>query len=73
MGVGGGNGDGEGDVVGDGDADAGEETHKDEGENSSDDFFDAGEGPLIGDRISLCAASESGQSGGGTEDDPSVP
>jgi hypothetical protein len=73
SGVGGRDGDEEGDVVGDGDAGAGKETRKDEEEDSSDDFFDAGEGPLIGDRISLCAASESGQSGGGTEDDPLGP
>jgi hypothetical protein len=45
---------------------------EDEKKDSSDDFFDAGEGVVI---LSLRAASESGQSGsgGGTEDDPSVP
>ena len=33
-------------------------------------FFDAGDGAVIGNRLSLRAVSESG---GGTEDDPSVP
>jgi hypothetical protein len=58
------------DVVADGDGDGA--TREDEEEDSSDDFFDAGEGAVIPDRLSLCAASESGQSGsgGGTEDDP---
>ena len=50
----------------------------DEEEDSSDDFFDAGGGAVLaGDRLSLRAASESGQSqsgsGGGTEDDPVGP
>ena len=54
----------------------GETRGEDEEEDSSDDFFDAGEGAVIGpDRLSLRAASESGQSGsgGGTEDDPVGP
>ena len=54
--------------VGDGDA----STREDEEEEDSDDFFDAGEG-AVGDRLSSRAASESGQSGGGTEDDPVGP
>ena len=49
----------------------------DEEEDSSDNFFDAGEGAVIGtDCLSLHTASESGQSqssGGGTEDDPVGP
>jgi cysteine protease ATG4 len=51
------------------------ETHEDEEEDSSEDSFDAGEGAVIPNRLSLCAASESGQSGsgGGTEDDPVGP
>ena len=52
------------------------ETREDKEENSSDGFFDAGEGALIGtDGLSVRAASESGQSGsgGGTEDDPIGP
>ena len=54
----------------------GETRGEDEEEDSSDDFFDADEGAVIGpDRLSLRAASESGQSGsgGGTEDDPVGP
>ena len=56
----------------------GETRDEDEEEDSSDHFFDAGEGAVIGpDRLSLRAASESGQSqsgsGGGTEDDPVGP
>ena len=53
-----------------GDRDA--STREDEEEEDSDDFFDAGES-AVGDRHSLRAASESGQSGGGTEDDPVDP
>ena len=46
----------------------------DEEEEGSDDFFDAGEGAVIGGRgVSSRAESESGQSGGGTEDDPVGP
>ena len=64
-------------VVADVDRDGDGETRgEDEEEDSSDDFFDAGEGAVIGpDRLSLRAASESGQngSGGGTEDDPVGP
>ena len=59
------------DVDRDGDGD-GETRGEGEEEGSSDDLFDAGEGAVIGpDRLSLRAASESGQSGsgGGTEDD----
>jgi hypothetical protein len=71
--VGAGDGDGyeEAEVVPDGNG----ETHEDEEEDSSDDFFDAGEGAVIPDRLSLRAASESGQSGSGsgTEDDPVGP
>ena len=53
----------------------GETRGEDEEEDSSDDYFDSGEGAVIGpDRLSLRAASESGQSGGdGTEDDPVGP
>ena len=72
----GGDGDGEADVVV---ADVlvadGETRGEDEEEYSSDDFFDAGERAAIDhDRISLRAASESGQSGGGgvPETTPSV-
>ena len=44
---------------------------EDEEEDSSYSFFDAGEGLVIGgDYLSSRAASESGQSSGGTEDDP---
>jgi hypothetical protein len=50
--------------VGGGDGD----THEDQEEEDSDDFFDAGEGAVVGDRFSR-AAAESEQSGGGTEDD----
>ena len=58
------------DVERDGDG----ETRGEDEEDSSDDFFDAGEGAVIGpDRLSLRAVSESGQSGGGTEDDPVGP
>ena len=70
---------GEGDRDVDRDGDCGETRGEvDEEEDSSDDFFDAGEGAVIGpDRLSLRAASESGQSqsgsGGGTEDDPVSP
>ena len=63
-------------LVADLDRDGDDETRgEDEEEDSSDDFFDADEGAVIGhDRLSLRAASESGQSGGGgTEDDPVVP
>ncbi|KAN0133871.1 hypothetical protein V8E53_008303 [Lactarius tabidus] len=42
-------------------------------EDEDEDFFDAGEGAVIRDRISSCTASESGKSGGGTEDDPVGP
>jgi hypothetical protein len=47
----------------------------DEEEVSDDDFFDASEGAVIPDHLSLRAASESGQSesGSGTEDDPDGP
>ena len=61
------------------DGDSGEPRGEvDEEEDSSDDFFDAGEGAVLaGDRLSLRAASESGQSqsgsGGGTENDPVGP
>ena len=55
-------------MVADGDGDG--ETCEDKEEDSSDDFFDAGESAVILDRLSLRAISESGQSGGGTEDDP---
>ena len=54
----------------------GETRGEDEEEDSSDDYFDSGEGAVIGpDRLSLRAASESGQSGsgGGTEDEPVGP
>ena len=54
----------------------GETRGEDKKEDSSDDYFDSGEGVVIGpDHLSLRAASESGQSGsgGGTEDDPVGP
>ena len=57
-------------------ADSDGERHCEDKEDSSDDFFDSGEGAVIGpDRLSLRAASESGQSGsdGGTEDYPVGP
>jgi hypothetical protein len=59
----------EGDVVADGDGDG--DLRREEEEDSSDNVFDAGEGAVISDRLSLRAASEIGQSGssGGTEDD----
>ncbi|KAH9020204.1 hypothetical protein EDB85DRAFT_532534 [Lactarius pseudohatsudake] len=53
--------------VGDEDGDT-----REDDEDSDGDFFDAGDA-IIGDRFSLRAASESGQSGGGTEDDPVGP
>ena len=62
------------DVDRDGDGDG--ETRGEDEEDSSDDFFDAGEGAVIGpDRLCLRAAPESGRSGsgGGTEDDPVGP
>ena len=75
-----GEGDGEAEadvVVADADRDGDAETRgEDEDEHSSDDFFDTGEGAVNGpDRLSLRAASESGQSdgGSGTEDDPVGP
>ena len=83
SGEGNGEGEGEGDVVVadvvvvDVDRDGDGETHgEDEEEDSSDDFFDPGECAVIaGNRLSLRAASESGQSssGGGTGDDPISP
>jgi hypothetical protein len=77
VGVGAGDGDGdeEAEVVPEVVPDGNGETHEDEEEDSSDDFFDAGEGAVIHDRLSLRPASESGQSGsgGGTEDDPVGP
>ena len=63
------------DVDRDSDGD-GETRGEDEEEDSSDDFFDAGEGAVIGpDRLSSRAASENGQSGsgGGTKDNPVGP
>jgi cysteine protease ATG4 len=50
-----------------------EETHEQEDEDSDGDFFDAGEGATIDDRVSSRAASKSGQSEGDTEDDPVGP
>ena len=82
SGEGNGEGESEGDVVVadvvvvDVDRDGDGETHGEDEEDSSDVFFDAGEGVVIsGDRLSLHAASESSQSGGGggTEDDPVNP
>ena len=57
--------------VGDGDVDW-TWTREEEEEEDFDDFFDAGEGAVVGDRSSR-AAQESSQSGGGTEDDPVGP
>jgi hypothetical protein len=71
--------DGEGevvvDVVADVDGNGNGNVREDEEEDSSDDFFDAGEGTVIHDRLSLGAVSESGQSGsgGGAEDNPFGP
>ena len=45
-------------VVAEGDGDG--ETREDEEEDSSDDFFDAGQGAVIGPDHLSCAASESG-------------
>jgi cysteine protease ATG4 len=51
-----------------------EEMHDQEDEEDSDgDFFDAGEGATVDDRVSSRAASKSGQSEGDTEDDPVMP
>ncbi|KAN0134634.1 hypothetical protein V8E53_007419 [Lactarius tabidus] len=51
------------------------EMRKDNEEDSSSNFFASGEGAIIPDCLSLCVASESGQSGrgSGTEDDPVSP
>lgn len=52
-------------------------TCENEEEDSSDNFFEAGESAVIGDCLSSSAAPksglESGKSGGGTEDDPIAP
>lgn len=56
-------------VVGEVDGDTREDEIE---EGSDDDFFDAGDA-ITGDRLSSRAESESGQSGGGTEDDPVGP
>src|SRR5260221_1221196 len=51
-----------------------DEVHEQGDEEDSDgDFFDAGEGATIDDRLSSRAASKSGQSEGDTEDDPVGP
>ena len=51
-----------------------DEVHEQGDEEDSDgDFFDAGEGATIDDRVSSRAASKSGQSEGDTEDDPVGP
>ena len=50
-----------------------DEVHVQEDEDSDGDFFDAGEGATIDDRVSSRAASKSGQSEGDTEDDPVGP
>lgn len=49
------------------------EGEQEEEEDSDGDFFDAGEGAAIDDRVSSRAASKSGQSEGDTEDDPVGP
>ena len=56
-------------VVADGDGDG--ETYENEEEDSSDDFFYAGEGAIIPGRLSLRATSESG--GSGTKHNPVDP
>ena len=63
-------------VVTDGDGDGDGETRHEDEEDSSDDFFDAGEGAVISpDCLPLHATSESGQNGscGSTKDDPVGP
>jgi hypothetical protein len=52
--------------------DGAEDTREDEAKDS-DDFFNAGDVAAISDWLPLRAASESGQSGGGTDDDPIGP
>jgi cysteine protease ATG4 len=60
--------------AGDEEAHEHEEIHEQEDEEDSDgDFFDAGEGASIVDRVSSRAASKSGQSEADTEDDPVGP
>jgi hypothetical protein len=70
--VGEGDGDEEAEVVaiGDGDGDAREEEEEEE-----DDFFDAGEGALIGDHLSLRAASRAAraEAAAAPKTTPSVP
>ena len=65
------------DVVADQDRDSDHSTHEDKKEDSLDNFFDASEGVIISDCLSLHATSESSQSGSGErtelEDDPVVP
>ena len=49
----------------------GSETRKNEEEDSSADFSDAGVSAVfVGDHLFLCAVSESGQRDGGTEHEP---
>jgi len=57
------------------DSGAGDDEVQEQGdeEDSDGDFFDAGEGATIDDRVSSRAASKSGQSEGDTEDDPVGP
>ena len=65
---------GEGDVVvTNGDSNGNGEMHGEDEEDSSDDFFDAGEGAIISpNRLPLDTTSKSSQNGscGGTKDDP---
>jgi cysteine protease ATG4 len=57
-------------VEGEGEEEEEEETKED---FNIEDFFDAGGGAAIDDRVSLRAAPKSGQSEGDTEDDPVGP
>jgi hypothetical protein len=58
-------------VVADGDGNGDGDTREDEEEDLNDSY--AGKGVVISGRRSIRAASESGQSGVGTEDDPVGP
>lgn len=54
--------------VGDGDT-----CEDDDDDDDTDNFLNEVDGSVIGNRLSLCATLESGQSGSGTEDDLSGP
>jgi cysteine protease ATG4 len=57
---------------GEGEKEEQEDDEEEEEEDSDGDFFDAGEGAVVDDRVSSHAASKSGQ-GEDTEDDPVGP